>query len=51
MTTLGFERGSSSTTGYRRFLKEWELIVEEAKRHHKTSDERTRDQLVRACRR
>ena len=48
MTTLGFERGSSSTTGYRRFLKEWELIVEEAKRHHKTSDERTRDQLVRA---
>ena len=48
MTTLGFERGSSSTTGYRRFLKEWELVVDEAKRHGKTNDERTRDQLVRA---
>jgi hypothetical protein len=48
MTTLGFERGSSSTTGYRRFLKEWELIVEEATRHGKTTDERTRDQLVKA---
>jgi len=32
MTTLGFERGSNSTTGYRRFLKEWEEIVKEAKR-------------------
>ncbi len=48
MTTLGFERGSSSTTGYRRFLKEWELIVEEAVRHNKTGDRRTRDDLVKA---
>jgi len=48
MTTLGFERGSSSTTGYRRFLKEWELIVAEAVRHNKIKDERTRDDLVRA---
>ena len=48
MTTLGFERGSSSTTGYRRFLKEWELIVDEAVRHNKIKDERTRDELVRA---
>jgi alkylation response protein AidB-like acyl-CoA dehydrogenase len=48
MTTLGFERGSSSTTGYRRFLKEWELIVEEAARHNKTNDRRTRDDLVKA---
>jgi alkylation response protein AidB-like acyl-CoA dehydrogenase len=48
MTTLGFERGSSSTTGYRRFLKEWELIVDEAKRLDKLQDRRTRDELVKA---
>ena len=48
MTTLGFERGSSSTTGYRRFLKEWEVIVAEAKRLHKNNDLRVRDSLVKA---
>ena len=48
MTTLGFERGSSSTTGYRRFLKEWELIVSEAQRLHKNDDLRVRDALVRS---
>ncbi len=48
MTTLGFERGSSSTTGYRRFLKEWETIVRETKRLGKNSDLRVRDELVKA---
>ena len=48
MTTLGFERGSSSTTGYRRFLKEWDDIVSEARRHGKNDDELVRDNLVRA---
>ncbi len=48
MTTLGFERGSSSTTGYRRFLKEWEQIVSEAKRKGRNTDKITRDDLVRA---
>ncbi len=48
MTTLGFERGSSSTTGYRRFLKEWEGIVRDAQRLQKNEDLRVRDQLVRA---
>ena len=48
MTTLGFERGSSSTTGYRRFLKEWESIVVEARRVHKTDRPLVRDALVRA---
>jgi len=38
MTTLGFERGSNSTTGYRRFLKEWEEIVKEATRLGKNDD-------------
>ena len=28
MTTLGFERGTSSTTGHRRFLKEFDQILE-----------------------
>lgn len=48
MTTLGFERGSSSTTGYRRFLKEWETIVREAKRLGKNEDLRVRDELIKA---
>jgi alkylation response protein AidB-like acyl-CoA dehydrogenase len=48
MTTLGFERGSSSTTGYRRFLKEWEMIVRETTRVNKNDDALVRDALVRA---
>ncbi len=48
MTTLGFERGSSSTTGYRRFMKEWEVIVDEARRRGRTSQRLTRDRLVRS---
>ncbi len=48
MTTLGFERGSSSTTGYRRFLKEWEVIVADAHRPSRGVDRLTRDRLVRS---
>jgi alkylation response protein AidB-like acyl-CoA dehydrogenase len=48
MTTLGFERGSSSTTGYRRFLKEWEFIVSEARRVNRLGDDLVRDALVKA---
>ncbi|MGC2485933.1 MAG: acyl-CoA dehydrogenase family protein [Acidimicrobiales bacterium] len=48
MTTLGFERGSSSTTGYRRFLKEWETIVREAHRVGKSDDELVREDLVKS---
>jgi alkylation response protein AidB-like acyl-CoA dehydrogenase len=48
MTTLGFERGSSSTTGYRRFLKEWEHIVSVAQKKGANHDRITRDALVRA---
>jgi alkylation response protein AidB-like acyl-CoA dehydrogenase len=51
MTTLGFERGSSSTTSYRRFLKEWEQIVAEARRRGKSADSRVRDELVKAWQR
>jgi alkylation response protein AidB-like acyl-CoA dehydrogenase len=48
MTTLGFERGSSSTTGYRRFLKEWEEIVRDAQHLGKNEDRLVRDGLVKA---
>ncbi|HVA52859.1 MAG TPA: acyl-CoA dehydrogenase family protein [Acidimicrobiales bacterium] len=48
MTTLGFERGSSATTGYRRFLKEWETVVKETRRVNKSDDALVRDALVKA---
>ncbi len=48
MTTLGFERGSSSTTGFRRFMKEWDLIVAEARVRGRTSHRLIRDRLVRS---
>ncbi len=48
MTTLGFERGSSSTTGYRRFLKEWEHILNETRRVGKSDDELVREDLVKS---
>src|SRR5271170_2467894 len=47
MTTLGFERGSSATTSYRRFLKEWERLVTEAKSSGKDRDALVRDRLAR----
>jgi alkylation response protein AidB-like acyl-CoA dehydrogenase len=47
-TTLGFERGSSATTGYRRFLKEWERIVDEARAAGIDGDPLVRDRLVRS---
>ena len=46
MTTLGFERGSSSTTGYRRFLKECDEILALARRLGQTDDPLVRDALV-----
>jgi alkylation response protein AidB-like acyl-CoA dehydrogenase len=48
MTTLGFERGSSATTSYRRFLKEWERLVAEARSSGKDHDVLIRDRLARA---
>ena len=33
MTTLGFERGSSATTGHRRFARELDTIIDEAQKH------------------
>ncbi|MGH9021367.1 MAG: acyl-CoA dehydrogenase family protein [Acidimicrobiales bacterium] len=48
MTTLGFERGSSSTTGYRRFVKEWDAILAEARDRGLTERRPVRDALVRS---
>ena len=48
MTTLGFERGSSATTSYRRFLKEWEQVLAEARRTGAVGDASIRDRLTRS---
>ena len=48
MTTLGFERGTSATTGYRRFEKELEVIIESARANGKIDDPFVRQDLARA---
>jgi len=48
MTTLGFERGASSTTGHRRFQKELDTVVDEARRRGLTADPGVRQGLARA---
>ena len=48
MTTLGFERGSSATTGFRRFLREWEAVLKVAQSNGKNKDKMVRDELVKA---
>ncbi len=46
MTTLGFERGSSATTSYRRFEKEWNQIVEAARANGRIDDAVVRQRLA-----
>jgi len=48
MTTLGFERGTSATTGYRRFERELEGIIESAKANGKIDDPLVRQGLALA---
>jgi hypothetical protein len=48
MTTLGFERGTSSTTGHRRFKKEFDEILELARQRGLDSDLLTRQRLARS---
>jgi alkylation response protein AidB-like acyl-CoA dehydrogenase len=48
MTTLGFERGASATTGYRRFARELEGIIGQARRLGRTQDPIVRQGLARA---
>ncbi|MCU1344640.1 MAG: putative acyl-CoA dehydrogenase [Acidimicrobiia bacterium] len=48
MTTLGFERGASATTSYRRFETEINNIVEQARRNGLIDDPRIRQRLMKA---
>ncbi len=47
MTTLGFERGSSATTGHRRFERELETIIESARDNGRIDDPIIRQRLMR----
>jgi alkylation response protein AidB-like acyl-CoA dehydrogenase len=46
MTTLGFERGSSATTGHRRFLRELDQIIAIAKKNGRSEDRLVRQRLA-----
>lgn len=48
MTTLGFERGTSATTGFRRFRKELDAVIEAARRNGRADDPLVRQDLARA---
>jgi alkylation response protein AidB-like acyl-CoA dehydrogenase len=48
MTTLGFERGSSATTGYRRFEKELDSVIEKARANGAVEDPEVRQGLALA---
>jgi len=48
MATLGFERGTSATTGYRRFEKELDIIVEKAKANGRIADPVVRQGIAKA---
>ena len=48
MTTLGFERGASSTTGHRRFTRELDHIIDDARRTGRSTDPDIRQGLARA---
>ena len=48
MTTLGFERGTSATTGHRRFEKELEIIVDKARENGRIDDPLVRQRLAHA---
>jgi alkylation response protein AidB-like acyl-CoA dehydrogenase len=47
MTTLGFERGSSATTSYRRFERELDSIIRTARENGKIDDPIIRQRLAR----
>ncbi len=48
MTTLGFERGTSATTGHRRFEKELEIITAKARDNGRIDDPLVRQHLAHA---
>ncbi|MFZ0665358.1 MAG: acyl-CoA dehydrogenase family protein [Acidimicrobiales bacterium] len=48
MTTLGFERGASATTGYRRFARELDGIIADTRRLGRDTDPLVRQGLAKA---
>jgi alkylation response protein AidB-like acyl-CoA dehydrogenase len=48
MTTLGFERGTSASTGWRRFARELDAVISEARTRGKDSDPVVRQRLAAA---
>ena len=48
MTTLGFERGTSATTGYRRFKKELDDLIAVARSNGRAGDDLIRQRLAAA---
>jgi alkylation response protein AidB-like acyl-CoA dehydrogenase len=48
MTTLGFERGTSATTGHRRFAKELNVILDAARQNGSINDPLIRQRLAKA---
>jgi alkylation response protein AidB-like acyl-CoA dehydrogenase len=48
MTTLGFERGTSATTGYRRFERELQSIIDKAQANGRIADPTVRQGLAKA---
>jgi alkylation response protein AidB-like acyl-CoA dehydrogenase len=48
MDTLGFERGTSATTGYRRFEKELDVIIDKARSNGSIDDPLVRQDLAKA---
>jgi alkylation response protein AidB-like acyl-CoA dehydrogenase len=48
MDTLGFERGTSATTGHRRFQKELDSIIAAAQRNGRSNDPLVRQRLAHA---
>lgn len=48
MTTLGFERGASATTGFRRFQREFDELVDAARANGSIEDPLIRQRLMKA---
>jgi alkylation response protein AidB-like acyl-CoA dehydrogenase len=48
MTTLGFERGTSATTGYRRFERELQSVIDKARSNGRIADPTVRQGLAKA---
>jgi alkylation response protein AidB-like acyl-CoA dehydrogenase len=48
MSTLGFERGTSSVSSWQRYDRDWQAIVDDARRRDRLADPVVRQRLARA---